>query len=139
MNYKIMKKTQRQKAKNNADKWFSLYIRLKDADSNGIAKCFTCDKFLHYKSIQNGHFISRQHNSTRFLEKNCFCQCMMCNVFLHGNYIEYTLRLIKEKGKKYVDDLKKLQHTTVQLSQSDLEKIAEKYKKKVIKMSNYEK
>jgi hypothetical protein len=45
--------------KKKADAIFSTYIRLKYADENLDVQCFTCDKVLPYKKIQNGHFYSR--------------------------------------------------------------------------------
>ena len=131
-------KTPKQKAKDAADKWFSLYIRLKYASDTGMVKCYTCDTILHYKSMQNGHFITRSCNTLRFSEKNCRPQCMGCNIFKGGNYIEYTLRLIKEKGLTYVDNLRLMKHEIKQFTTEELKKITKKYKNKVIKMSNYE-
>ena len=77
-----------------ADKWFSLYIRLRDADENGMVKCVTCGKIAHYKEMDCGHFVTRNHKVTRFREENCNVQCTSCNQFkkgeqyLHGKYID---------------------------------------------------
>jgi len=43
-----MKKTI-SKLKKELDKWFSLYIRLREATSEGMVQCFTCGKVAHYK------------------------------------------------------------------------------------------
>jgi len=71
------------KLKKELDKWFSLYIRLRDANEYGYTQCFTCGKVGHYKTggMQNGHFQSRKHLSTRFDEDNCQVQCIKCNMF----------------------------------------------------------
>ena len=54
------------KLKKELDKWFSLYIRLRDSE-NGLIQCFTCGTVKNYKSgMQNGHFQSRSHLATRF-------------------------------------------------------------------------
>ena len=58
---------------------FSRYIRLKYADENGYVKCFTCPEFLFWKEIENGHYVSRSNQATRFLEDNCRPQCGFCN------------------------------------------------------------
>ena len=68
------------KLKKELDKWFSLYIRLRDAEQ-GIAQCFTCGKIDHYKRLQCGHFQSRRHHATRWNEQNCQVQCVKCNMF----------------------------------------------------------
>ena len=67
------------KLKKDYDKWFSIYIRIRDSE-NGNSICFTCNKIDHYKKLQNGHFQSRRHNSTRWDLKNCQVQCVKCNM-----------------------------------------------------------
>ena len=137
---KETKKTQKQKNKEEADKWFSLYIRLSNADWRGYVQCYTCQKIAHYKDgMQNGHFISRASSTLRFSEDNCRNQCYRCNIKLKGNYIKYTMRLIKENGKRYVEKLIEKGKETHQFTEKELEEIAKKYKEKVINMSNYEK
>jgi uncharacterized membrane protein len=129
------KRTPKQKAMDEADKWFSLYIRLKNADWRGYCTCYTCDKVAMYnEGMQNGHFVSRGSHNLRFEEKNCRVQCVGCNVYKNGNYIQYTLRLIKEKGKPFVNRLIKSGKETKTLMEEDLLKIADKYKKLVKKM-----
>ena len=64
-----MKKTI-SKLKKELDKWFSLYIRLREANEFGMVQCFTCGIVRGYKDgMQNGHFQSRKHLSTRFDEE----------------------------------------------------------------------
>jgi hypothetical protein len=49
------------KLKKELDKWFSLYIRLREATDEGLVQCFTCGNVNNYKvGMQNGHFMSRQ-------------------------------------------------------------------------------
>lgn len=137
---KETKKTQKQKNKEEADKWFSLYIRLSNADWRGYVQCYTCTKIAHYKDyMPNGHFISRKSSTLRFSEDNCKVQCYACNVMLKGNYIKYTMRLIKEHGKRFVERLIEKGKETHQFTEEELLDIAYKYKTKVINMSNYEK
>ena len=80
-----MKKTV-SKLKKELDKWFSLYIRLREANEYGMCQCFTCGIVRHYKEgMQNGHFQSRKHLATRFSEDgNCEVQCVKCNVYAWG-------------------------------------------------------
>jgi hypothetical protein len=77
---------------------FSRYIRLKNADINGISECYTCGKREHYTLQQCGHYISRASMATRFLEQNTRCQCKNCNEFKSGNIEEYTKRLEAEQS-----------------------------------------
>lgn len=92
-----------------ADKWFSYFIRLRDAfESNGVLvnKCFTCGKFKSAKELQCGHFVKRQHKGTRYSEINCECQCGGCNKFLQGNDVEFAKNLELKHGKGTVEKLK---------------------------------
>ena len=65
------------------DTVFSQYIRRKDA-VNGIATCVTCGKKDEWKKLQNGHFMSRRHYSTRWDENNVGVQCYGCNITNQG-------------------------------------------------------
>jgi hypothetical protein len=78
------------------DKYFSVYIRLREADADGVNSCFTCDKKAHWKDLQCGHYIPRTHLLTRFDTRNCHPQCKTCNEYLSGNLTEYTKRLEAE-------------------------------------------
>lgn len=82
--------------KKRADTLMSLYVRLHYADSEGMVHCYTCPKILHWKEIQNGHFVSRQHNSTRYWVENCRPQCIGCNVFGRGKVTKFANNLEKE-------------------------------------------
>ena len=56
-------------------------VRLKAADSNGYVKCVTCPDVDHWKNMQGGHFISRNHTATKLMEENIHPQCKGCNAF----------------------------------------------------------
>jgi hypothetical protein len=58
------------KLKKELDKWFSLYIRLRDATDEGMVECHTSGRVYHYKRIHAGHFMSRRCLSTRWCEIN---------------------------------------------------------------------
>lgn len=107
-----------------ADKVFSQYIRQRDA---GI--CFTCGIRKEPKYQQCGHYVPRQHNSTRYDETNNHCQCMRCNVFLRGNMDEYAIRLKRKYGSKILEELNKKKHQIKQFKVDELEKLIEKYSK----------
>lgn len=109
------------------DQVFSLYIRQKYSDHFGMTRCYTCDRQLHYKDLQNGHYISRGHMATRWGEDNCRPQCVACNVFRNGNYTEYSYRLLKEIGEEGVDALMKKKKEIRQWSIPELKEMIEKY------------
>ena len=71
------------------DKLFSLYIRNRYS-KNGKAKCFTCGKVDDIKRLHAGHFMSRKHYSTRWLEDNVKPQCYGCNVMQQGQQYKFS-------------------------------------------------
>ena len=95
------------KLKKELDKWFSLYIRLRDATDEGLCQCFTCGKVAHYKtgSMQCGHFQSRKYHSTRWNEQNCQVQCVKCNMFEQGEQWKFGLALDVKYGEGTSGDL----------------------------------
>lgn len=66
------------------DEIFSKFIRLRDANEHGMVMCVTCQTVLNWKEMDAGHFIPRQHLSTRYDETNVYCQCRSCNRFNGG-------------------------------------------------------
>lgn len=84
------------KLKKKLDAIFSLYIRQKYADQNGMVKCYTCTTVKHWKEMQNGHWIPRNNLATRFSEENCRVQCVGCNMFQKGRPDVFAVNLIRE-------------------------------------------
>lgn len=62
---------------------------------------------------------------------NCHPQCARCNVFLKGNYINYTRYMIDRFGREAVDQLEVKSKSTIKISTPELEEKIEYYKKKV--------
>lgn len=101
-----------------ADKWFSLYIRLRDAiefqketgDSDiSYGRCCTCGKIGQWKYMDCGHFISRgSHGASgvRWDERNAHLQCKPCNGFHQGRYHEYEQFMLDKYGQETIDMLK---------------------------------
>ena len=75
------------------DAIYSVYIRIKDADSKGMNECYTCGTKLHWTDLQCGHFEKRSHMSTRFEHWNTKPQCRTCNEFKDGNEVEFKKHL----------------------------------------------
>src|SRR5688572_10607445 len=92
------KKTDRQKLITKLDTMFSLFIRLRDSDKNGIVKCITCGDFKHYTEVDAGHFITRENMGTRWEECNCNGQCPHCNRFKSGKQFEHGLAIDRKHG-----------------------------------------
>ena len=121
------------KLKKELDKWFSLYIRLREANEYGLCQCFTCGVVRHYKDgMQNGHFQSRKHLATRFSEDgNCEVQCIKCNIFDSGQQYLFSLRLDEKYGEGRAEELEHLARTTLKISRAEYEEQISYYKKLV--------
>ena len=77
---------------------FSMFIRLRDADENGICRCFTCGAFRHWKKIDCGHGVPRQYASTKYHEQNNHAQCKNCNGFEGGMREIYKQKMNEKYG-----------------------------------------
>ena len=113
-----------------ADSWFSKFIRVRDADEDGIIFCISCGNPVHWKDADCGHFIKRQHKSLRYSEINGNGQCRKCNWLEQGNDIGYAKGLEKKYGLGTVDKLQALAKTTLHLGKFELKAIADHYKEK---------
>ena len=122
------------KLKKELDKWFSLYIRIRESEE-GLVQCFTCCKVSHYKSgMQNGHFQSRKHLATRWDEENCQVQCVGCNMFKAGEQYKFGLNLDAKYGEGKAEELEFLARTIMKVSRIDYEDKISYYKEAVEKL-----
>jgi len=127
-----MKKERSYKTLKNAlDVVFSKYIRLMDADENGICKCISRPKLDYWKNMDAGHFINRKHLSLRWAVKNVHTQCKSCNRFDEGNIVGYTKAMLKRYGAGILDELEIIKHTTSKIARYDLEVLIDFYKEEI--------
>ena len=123
------------KLKKELDKFFSLFIRLRDATDEGLVQCFTCGKVSHYKSgMQNGHFQSRKHLATRWDEENCQVQCVGCNMFKAGEQYKFSVALDSKYGEGKAEELQLTARTIMKVSRIDYEDKISYYKDLVEKL-----
>jgi hypothetical protein len=125
-----MKKPTRKSLVEKLDKIFSIYIRRKDA-INDVSVCVTCGKKEHWSKLQNGHFMSRRHYSTRWDENNCHVQCAGCNVFRSGEIYLYNKYLCLKFDNNFPDKLYEKSNETVKFADIDLIELIEHYTDKV--------
>jgi len=122
------------KLKKELDKWFSLFIRLRDATDEGMVQCFTCGKVGHYKSgMQCGHFMSRRFLATRYDELNQI-QCVKCNMFEQGMQWQFGLNLDAKYGEGTAEEMQYKARQTIKMSRTDYEGEISYYKSLVNKL-----
>lgn len=126
-----MRKVSRKGLVKKLDTIFSIYIRLRKANKQGIVTCYTCGKQDYYKKMQCGHFMSRKHYSTRWEEFNCQVQCYSCNVMKYGEQYKYGLELKKEYGEDLPEELLTMSRQIVKFSNDDLLDMINRYKQLV--------
>lgn len=123
------------KLKKKAWSFFSIYIRQKDADRNGINACVTCGVKAHWKKLQAGHMVAGRGNNILFDERGVAPQCYACNCCKHGNVLAYIEYLEKKLGRDtawvIIEDLKFQSRIPRKFSVEELEELIIKYKSKI--------
>ena len=99
------KKVSRKNLVKRLDNIFSQYIRLRNANAQGIAECYTCGKTDHWKKLQCGHFMSRKHLSTRWCDTNVQPQSAADNLFGQGEQYKFALHLDGKYGEGTAEEL----------------------------------
>jgi len=123
-----MKKPTTGKLVKKLDELFSLYIRQRGADDNGINKCFTCGVTKHWKEGDAGHFQTRAKYSTRWDELNVQFQCKHCNMTNGGQQYTFGKRLDEVYGEGTAESLLIKSNKIAKYSRQDLEELRIKYK-----------
>lgn len=124
--------------KKNADKWYSLYIRYRDAHfvrGEWMCLCITCPSERPVREMQNGHFVSRRILKLRYDDRNCNVQCPKCNVFNHGELYLYGISLDKKWGDGTAASLMAERFTTgVKFRADDYRRIIDESKLKILQI-----
>lgn len=120
-----------------ADRLFSILVRLRGADSRGFNNCYTCQARLSWKELQCGHFMKRGNLQTRYDFDNARSQCENCNCFQDGRYETFRENLIKEIGIFRVNEVQRKARLTLKLSTVDLREMIESFKKQLPPVDKY--
>mgnify|MGYP003136135396 FL=1 len=122
------------KLKKELDKWFSLYIRLRDANEFGMVQCFTSNRVYHYKSMHAGHFMSRKRLATRWCEWNVQPQSPADNLFGQGEQYKFGLNLDAKYGDGAAEELQIKSMQTLKMTRVDYDEKIGYYKDLVEKL-----
>lgn len=115
-------------------KWFSLYIRLRDAlettGSPNSCRCITCKKVYDISYIQAGHMLGGRTGGILFDETMVFGQCYDCNCNHGGEYQAYKMVMVERNGIEWYELKQQARRTNVQLTDLDYKAIAKEYRGK---------
>lgn len=114
-----------------ADKAFSLYIRMRDADKNSDAVCCTCGRKFQAMSMDAGHWISRKHMGTRFDESNVHAQCIPCNRLYDGMDSHHEEYIRERYGANETTRLMKAAKLVTKYSYDDLVALKQEFVNKL--------
>ena len=115
-------------------KIFSTYIRLRDSDENGIAKCITCSFRGEWKRFDCGHGVGRQYKATKYDERNNHAQCARCNAWNGGEQVLYKEAVEKKYGEGTWNEIVLKSRQVCKRSQLDIDLMEDFYKKEVEKL-----
>ena len=110
-----------------ADAVYSRYIRTRAIEQDGLIQCFTCERRLPIGEIDCGHFVSRVHRSTRFMEENTQPQCRYCNRYQDGNKDVFAVRLIEKYGPDILVRLQEERRKTMHRTHADYEELIRRF------------
>jgi len=126
---KKIKQPSIKRLKKEADRVFSIYIRMR-----GKGVCFICGVRKQWKEMDCGHYISRNHLATRYDERNCQCSCKRCNIFMGGNLTSFAIKLIKRYGGNILQELDTLKNKPIKMTISDYQALIDLYNSKIKKL-----
>lgn len=108
----------------------SKYVRIKEANSQGIVECYTCSKKDHWTKMDCGHYISRKNYITRWDIRNLRPQCKKCNQLLSGNIAIYEFNLNTETPG-ITEDLKLESRQLIKYTRQELKSMLIDYREKL--------
>lgn len=118
-----------------------LLARISAADDNGYCACVTCSKVRLYNSgMDGGHFIPKGSSSIWMLDpRNIHPQCSECNrmwssggkMKTNDRSCEYTLWMIDQYGREFVDHMLSKQRVVIKRSTADYDEFIEKAKAEI--------
>ncbi len=115
-------------ARDTCDIWFSKYVRLRDANHNGLCKCVTCNTIKPWNEMDCGHFQSRRYMSTRYEEKNAHAQCQKCNNYNSGEQYRHGIEIDFMYGEGSALELEKQSRNVRKYIKQELMELAQYYK-----------
>ena len=116
-----------------AQVWVNKFIRARDIAAG--LPCVSCGKY-NVGQMHAGHYRATSISpSIRFHHENIWLQCAQCNLYKHGNLIEYRIELIKRIGLSRVEWLEE-EHPPSKWTIEELQNIINIHKKLYNELKN---
>lgn len=106
---------------------FSIFIRARGADSQGMQTCFTCDVVKFWREFEAGHLVPGRTNAVLFDERSVRPQCRRCNGHFRGNVIVFYPKMVRLLGQDIVDEIVAQRDVTHKWEPGELQALFEKY------------
>ena len=94
--------------RNRALELFQKMRRMQCANSDGMVRCISCGKVMHWKEAQGGHYVGRRNRAVELEPDNVWAQCERCNGFLGGNPVAYRRNLVRIIGEQRVNRIESM-------------------------------
>lgn len=107
---------------------FSIFVRTRGADIDGLNTCYTCDARKHWRELEAGHLVPGRGNAILFDERAVNPQCRRCNGHFRGNTIVYYPKMVAIHGQAAVDEMVAKRYITRKWLPGELQSICEKYR-----------
>ena len=124
--------------KDKAWKVFALYIKLRDADGQGLCECCTCGKVLEFDSgdCQAGHFVAGRGGAVLYDSKVVHAQCGICNLWNNGEQAKYLLFMKRKHGHsdEDIESLLNKKHEIVKYSDEGVKDLIHGFYAMIIKI-----
>lgn len=114
-----------------ADSAFSKYVRIRWSDKDGICTCVTCGRMRHWKEVDAGHYRRREHQTTRYDERNVHPQCRYCNFYRGGAEVEHREYIDKTYGEGTAYEIEQKSRMRSRRTAFDMHMIRKEYEQKL--------
>lgn len=125
---KKTRKPTRKSVRKAADVAYGKYIKLRRGAN---PRCFVCGS---PDNLQCGHLFTRERLSTRWHPWNAEIQCAGCNIKHEHDPYMFFQKYTKKYGRLRIDELYRIHHTPIKLSNDDILEIAAHYNELVKKL-----
>ncbi|ULQ59220.1 recombination protein NinG [Brucepastera parasyntrophica] len=141
MSYRFRKAKSPTGPKATAGKWFSKFIRIRDAlkttGTRTHARCITCGKVHHVSAMHAGHAIPGRTAGILFDEQLVYAQCPRCNCGGDGEKQAFKRVLVEKYGIEWWEMKEQQKRKAVILTDFDYRELSRVYRNKLKELGGW--